>query len=52
MRNSVLYTVKEERNVPRTVTRKKADLIGLFLRKNGLIERKIGGRIEVTVRRG
>jgi hypothetical protein len=50
VKNSVLYRVKEEKNVPRTLTRRKADWIGFILRKNGLTERKIGGRIEVTVR--
>jgi hypothetical protein len=33
VKNSVLYTVKEERNVPRTLTRSKADWIGFILRK-------------------
>jgi hypothetical protein len=57
MRNEeVLHRVKEERNVLRTMKRRKAYWIGHILRRNCLlkhvIEGKLERRIEVTVRRG
>ena len=56
VRNEVLKRLKEERNVLQTVKRRKTNLIGHILRGNCLlkhvIEGKIGGRIEVTGRRG
>jgi hypothetical protein len=52
----VLHRVKEERNILRTVKRRKAKWIGRNLRRNCLlkhvIERKIEGQLEVTGRRG
>jgi hypothetical protein len=52
----VLHRVKEERNIVRTIKKRKANLIGHILRRNCLlthvIERKIEGRIEVTGRGG
>jgi hypothetical protein len=52
----VLHRVKEGRNILRTIKRKKADWIGHILRENCLLKHliggKIGGRIEVTGRRG
>jgi hypothetical protein len=52
----VLQRVTEERNVLRTVKSRKANWIGYVLRRNCLLkdvsEGKIGGRIEVTGRRG
>jgi hypothetical protein len=54
--NEVLYKVKEERNILRTIKTRKATWIGHILLKNCLlkhiIEGKVEGRIEVTVRRG
>jgi hypothetical protein len=52
----VLHRVKEERNILHTLKRRKANCIGHILRRNCLpnhiIEEKIEGRINVTVRRG
>jgi hypothetical protein len=52
----VLQRPKEERNVPHKINRRKANWIGHFLRRNCLIKRVIGGKIqktkEVTLRRG
>jgi hypothetical protein len=52
----VLQTVKEERNILRTLKRRRANWIGHIWRRNCLlkhvIEGKIEGRIEVTERRG
>jgi hypothetical protein len=52
----VLHTVKKERNILRTIKRKKANWIGHILHRNCLIkfviEGKIEGRIQVTGRRG
>jgi hypothetical protein len=49
------YKAKEERNILRTIKRRKADWIGHILRRNGLlkhvIEGKIEGRVEVRGRR-
>jgi replicative superfamily II helicase len=51
----VLHRVKEERNILHTIKR-KANWIGHILRRNCLlkhvIEGKLGGRIEMTGRRG
>ena len=57
MRNEeVLHSGKEERNNLRTVKRRKAKRFDHILCRNCLlkhfIERKMEGRIEVTVRRG
>ena len=57
MRNEeVLHRVKEERNIVHTVKRRKVNWIGHTLRRNCLlkyvIEGKLEGRIEMTVRRG
>ena len=56
VRNEVLQGVREERNVVRTVNRRKVNWIGHILRGNCLlkyvIEGKIEGRMEVTGRRG
>ena len=51
----VLHRVKEERNILRTIERKKSNWIGHILRRNCLlkqvIEGKIEGRIGLTGRR-
>jgi hypothetical protein len=51
----VLQGVKEDRNVMRTIKRRKANWIGHILRRNGLlkhvVEGKIEGRLAVTGRR-
>jgi hypothetical protein len=56
VRNKVLHTVKEERNIPLSICKKKANWIGHFLHRNCLlkhvIEGKLEGRIEMTGRRG
>jgi hypothetical protein len=56
VRNDVLPRVKEERNILPTIKIRKANWIGIILRRNCLlkhvIEGKIEGRIEVTGRRG
>jgi hypothetical protein len=52
----VLHRVKEERNILRTIKRRKAKWIGHILRRNCLlkhvIEEKLEGRIEMMGRRG
>jgi hypothetical protein len=52
----VLHRVKEERNILRTIKRRKANWIGHILRRNCLlkhvIEGTLEGRIEITERRG
>jgi len=52
----VLLRVKEQRNILHEIRKRKANWIGLILRRNCLvqrvIERKIKGGIEVTGRRG
>jgi len=52
----VLHIVKEERNTLHTIRERKANLIGHILHRNGLLKHvvkgKIGGRREVTERRG
>jgi hypothetical protein len=54
--NEVLRRVKEERNVLRTIKRRKANWIGHILRRNCLLkhvtEGKLERRIEVSGRRG
>jgi hypothetical protein len=56
VRNEVLLTVKEKRNILNEICKGKANLIGHILRRNCLlqqvIEGKIKGEIEVTGRRG
>ena len=48
--------VKEQRNILREISKRKANWIGHILRRNYLLQRviegKIKGRIEVTGRRG
>jgi hypothetical protein len=48
------YRVKEERNIPHTVTRRKANWIGHILHRNCLpkhaVEGNIEGKIEVIGR--
>jgi hypothetical protein len=55
-KEEVSQRVKEARNVLQTVKRRKANWIGLILRRNCLlkhiIEGKIEGRMEVTERQG
>jgi hypothetical protein len=50
----VLHTAKEERNILRTIKRRKANWIGHILRRNCLLkhvtEGKLEGRIEITGR--
>jgi hypothetical protein len=52
----VLQRIREERNIPQTITRRKANWIGYILRKNcflkHVIVEKTEGKIEVTGRRG
>jgi hypothetical protein len=52
----VLFTVKEQRNILREISKRNANWIGQFLCSNCLlqqvIEGKIKGGIEVTGRRG
>jgi hypothetical protein len=52
----VLQRVKEERNIPQRIKRRKANWIGHILRRNCLLEHvmegKIEERIEVRGRRG
>jgi hypothetical protein len=52
----VLHRVKEERNILRTIKRRKANCVGHILRRNCLlkhvIEGKLEERIELTGRRG
>jgi hypothetical protein len=54
--NEVLHRTKEERNILKTIKRRKANWIGDILRRNCLLkhvlEGKIEGRTEVTGRRG
>jgi hypothetical protein len=56
VRNEVLQRVKEERNIPHTIKRRKANWIGQILLSNCLlkhvIEGKLEGWIKVTGRRG
>jgi hypothetical protein len=52
----ILYRVNKEMNILYTINRMKANWIGHILRRNCLlkqvIEGKVEGRIEMTVRRG
>ena len=52
VKNEVLYTAKEKRNILQTLKRRKDDWTGHILRRNCLlkhvIEGKTGGRIKVT----
>jgi hypothetical protein len=41
----VLHRVKEERNIIRTINRRKADWIGHILRRNCLLKHVIEGKI-------
>ena len=54
--NEVLHGDKDERNVLRTIERRKANYIGHISRRNCLlkhvIERKVKARIKVVGRRG
>jgi hypothetical protein len=54
--NEVLLRVREERNIVSTMERRQANWFGRFLSRNCLlihiIEEKIEGRIEMTMRRG
>ena len=56
VRNEVLLTVKEQKNILHEVRKRKANWIGHILRRNCLLQRviegKIKGGIEVTRRRG
>jgi hypothetical protein len=44
-----LHRVKEERNILHTVKRRKANWIGYILRRNCLLTRVIGGKIEERI---
>jgi hypothetical protein len=46
VRNEVLLRVKEERNILHTIKRRKANWIGLILRRNCLLKHFIGGKVE------
>jgi hypothetical protein len=48
----VLHRVKEERNILRTINRRKANWIGHILRTNCFLKHVIKWKIEVTERRG
>jgi hypothetical protein len=48
VRNEVLHTVKEERNILQTIKRRKGNCIGHILRRNCLIKHVIEGKIEGT----
>jgi hypothetical protein len=52
VRNEVLHRVQEERNIPHTIKRRKANWTGNILRRNCIVKHAIEGRIEVTGRRG
>ena len=56
VKNEVLHKFKEERNVLRTIKRRKANWIGHILRRSCLLEHvsegKVEGRIQATGRRG
>ena len=56
VRNEVLFTVKEQRNILHEIRKRKAKWIGHILRRNCLLQRviegKIQGGIEVTGRQG
>jgi hypothetical protein len=56
VKNEVLDRVKEERNILRTIERRKANWIGHILRRNCLVkhisEEKLDESIEMTRRRG
>jgi hypothetical protein len=45
VKNEVLHTVKEERNILRTIPRRKAEFIGNILRRNCLLKHVIEGKI-------
>jgi hypothetical protein len=49
VRNDVLHSVKEERNILHTIKRRKGNWIGQILRRNCLVERVLGGKIEGRV---
>ena len=46
MRNYVSHRVKEERNILKTVKRRKANCIGHIMRRNCLIRQVIEGKIQ------
>lgn len=46
MKNGVLQTVREERNMLHAMKRRKADWIGRILRSNCLLQHTVEGRIE------
>jgi hypothetical protein len=48
----VLHRVKEDRNFPHTIRRRKANWIGHILRRNCLLSHIIEGKIIRTRRRG
>ena len=49
MRNEdVLHRVKEERNIPHTINRRKANWIGHILRRNCLLKYVIEGNIRAV----
>jgi hypothetical protein len=48
----VLHRAKEERNIPHTIKRRKANWIGHILRRNFLIKHVIEGKKKGTERRG
>jgi hypothetical protein len=52
VRNEVLHRVKEERNILRTIKRRKANWIGNILRRNCLLKHVIEGKIDGTGIRG
>jgi hypothetical protein len=49
VRNEVLQRVKEERNIPHAIRRRKANWIGHILHRHCLLKRLIEGEIEGRV---
>jgi len=56
VRNEVLLRVKEQRNIPHEIRKRKANWIGHILRRNFLLQRVVEGKIprwlEVSGRQG
>jgi hypothetical protein len=47
---AVLQRIKEERNILRTIKRRKADCIGHSLRRNGVLKHIIQGKVERRIK--
>jgi len=46
VRNDVLFRVKEERNIPHEISKRKANWIGHIFCRNCLLQRVIEGKIK------